>query len=152
MRDDCYESLKIGEGACSVEQLFGESWREDLANLLAKCGEESYECESQVIKASAPPDKVFLLKKGRVEMIASNGRTKRIEECTPGPPKVFGIVDVLSGTTSIEDIRAATPCVFDVIEADDLRRFLGERPDLCFRLTQALSSLCRSSVKRLADV
>jgi CRP-like cAMP-binding protein len=152
MQEDDNNGAKFGEAAFSVEQLFGESWRDDLANLLATGGEESYDSESRVIAAATPPEKVYFLKNGRVQMIASDGSTNIFEACPVCSPKVFGLVDVLSGTKSADDIRAATHCVFDVIKADDIKRFLGQRPELCFRLTRAVSSLCRSSVKRLVNV
>src|ERR1035437_7426820 len=151
MQEDYTNWAKFGEEAFSVEQLFGESWRNDLANLLAAGREESYDCEKRVIAAAASPEKVYFLKNGRVQMIASDGSTNTYEACPVCSSKVFGLVDVLSGTTSADDIRTATRCVFDVIKADDIKQFLGQRPELCFRLTQAVSSLCRHSVERLAN-
>jgi CRP-like cAMP-binding protein len=150
MRDDCNKIFEPGGVAYPAEQLFGDRWHKDLAVLLAESREQKYECESKVIAASDPPDKVFFLKKGGVEMIGASGSVNSIKASQAGSPMVFGLLEALSWTGSANDLRAATPCVFDVIKTDDLTRFLHERPELCFRLTRKISDLCRNSAKRFA--
>lgn len=95
---------------------------------------------------------LFLLKKGRVQLyrIAPNG--KKLVVATLGPGSIFGEMSLVGQGMYNTFAEAVNECVLCVMSRSDVERLMREKPDVAFRIVQALGSRLTELETRLEDI
>jgi CRP/FNR family cyclic AMP-dependent transcriptional regulator len=95
---------------------------------------------------------LFLLKKGRVHLyrIAPNG--KKLIVATLGPGAIFGELSLVGQGMHNTFAEAVDDCVLCVMSRADVERLIREKPDVAFRLVEALGRRLNQLEERLEHI
>lgn len=108
-----------------------------------------FESDEQIFSAGDMPRSIYLLNRGRADLVADYRSQMSSAGCPVGLDQLFGVTEVLSGHKFSMGLRAVTSCEFEVIERSDFVAFLHKQPEVCFRLAAVLSSLYQRTVTSL---
>lgn len=95
---------------------------------------------------------LFLLKQGRVQLyrIAPNG--KKLIVATLGPGAIFGEMSLVGQGMHNTFAEAVDECVLCVMSRSDVERLMREKPEVAFRIVQALGSRLTELETRLENI
>ncbi|MCO5206128.1 MAG: Crp/Fnr family transcriptional regulator [Anaerolineae bacterium] len=95
---------------------------------------------------------LFLLKKGRVQLYRMSSAGKKIVVATLGPGAIFGEMALVGQRMHNTYAQALDECTLCVMSLADVERLLQEKPEVAFRLVQALGERVSTLETRLEDI
>lgn len=95
---------------------------------------------------------LFLLKKGRVQLYRMSPAGKKIVVATLGPGAIFGEMALVGQRMHNTFAQALDECTLCVMSRADIERLLQEKPEVAFRLVQALGERVSTLETRLEDI
>ena len=140
---------RFSYGTISINELFSGLDRCQCKSV-ASIGEHLTVPPSTTLFASGDrPGKIFLHRSGCVLLFWSNGMKRVADASQVDQDRIYGLIEALSGDSFDMTVQTVTKSEFDVMGADDLFNFVRKEPDLCFKLTESLSSLCRTALQNI---
>ena len=94
-----------------------------------------------VFTSTEAPFYIYVHRRGRVALFQDDDIKDIVYACPVGPSCIYGLVEALSGNVYGMSMKTLTNSEFDVIDRDELLRFIQNNPALCFRLAEILSRL-----------
>jgi CRP/FNR family cyclic AMP-dependent transcriptional regulator len=130
--------------------LFADLSERDLAELAQVAVPRRYEPGQAVFREGDSGDTCFVVREGSVRVTRrhSDGRVITLAELRPG--EMFGELAMFGGETRSASVEALEPTRALAILAGDLRRILGQNPDLAVKMLEALANRLRDANERLS--
>jgi CRP-like cAMP-binding protein len=95
---------------------------------------------------------LFLLKKGRVQLYRLSPEGKKIVVATLGPGAIFGEMSLVGQGMYNTFAEAAEECVLCVMSRPDVERLMREKPQVAFRIVEALGKRLIETERQLEEV
>ena len=92
---------------------------------------------------------IYVHRTGRVALFQDDDLKDIALACPVGPKCIYGLVEALSGTAYGATMKTITVSEFDMIDREELLRFIRNQPALCFRLAEILSRLYRQALNSI---
>jgi CRP/FNR family cyclic AMP-dependent transcriptional regulator len=139
------------DSLCSCE-LFAGLDAEELAQIAAIAGQETYQAGDLICAEREVADRLFILCEGRVEVRVrlhssfESGGEMTIEEVEPG--WVFGWSSLVKQQRFTASARALTPATVFAIKADDLNALFDRNAHAGFVIMKQLAEVIASRLRR----
>lgn len=95
---------------------------------------------------------LFLLKKGRVQLYRLSPEGKKIVVATLGPGAIFGEMSLIGQGMYNTFAEAAEECILCVMSRPDVERLMREKPQVAFRIVEALGKRLIETERQLEEV
>jgi CRP-like cAMP-binding protein len=95
---------------------------------------------------------LFLLKKGQVQLYRMSPAGKKIVVATLGPGAIFGEMSLIGQQMHNTFAQALGECTLCVMSSADVERLVQEKPEVAFRMVQALGERVSTLETRLEDI
>jgi len=95
---------------------------------------------------------LFLLKKGRVQLYRLSPGGKKLVVATLGPGTIFGEMSLVGQGMHNTFAEALDDCLLCVMSRTDVERLMREKPEVAFRVVEALGERMTSLESRLEDI
>ena len=95
---------------------------------------------------------LFLLKKGRVELYRLSPDGKKIVVASLGSGAIFGEMSLVGQGMYNTYAEATTECILCVMSRSDVERLMREKPQVAFRLVEALGKRLIQTERQLEDL
>ena len=105
--------------------LFSHCTAEEIIRIAAIAGERRFESGEEIYETNDPPDAIYCVVQGQVDLRSNNGDQERL-----GAQETFGVREILSGRLRTVDATAAQPTVALAINADDFFDLLSNNIDI----------------------
>ncbi len=127
--------------ALQLVDIFAQTDPEALAQLATIAQEQHFRAGEIIYREQGPPDNIFCLIDGEVELLLEGrGTVQRVE-----PNQAFGYIAILDRKPRPCTARAAEDCRILRINADDFFEELADHPGITQGLLETLGSRLRSS-------
>lgn len=124
---------------------------------------ELKEMDRQLTMSSCEPGRIFympeetgevlfLLKKGRVQLYRISPGGKKLVVATLGPGTIFGEMSLVGQGMHNTFAEAVDDCLICVMSRPDVERLMRDKPQVAFRLVEALGERMTSLETRLEDI
>jgi N-acyl-L-homoserine lactone synthetase len=120
--------------------------RQQIEHWLAAFQREFHEQGDYVVKRGDPGDAAFVIVDGRVEVLTPGGTVI----CELGPGDLFGELALLTSQPRTADVVATTDLDLMVLERNEFRRRLREKPAAAAKLLELLASRTAGMVEDLS--
>jgi CRP/FNR family cyclic AMP-dependent transcriptional regulator len=97
------------------------------------------------------PDRVILLRRGYVKVVAAGSEGQEVVLAFRGPGALLGEQALVDGAPRAAGVIAVEPVEMLVVAASRFRQYLDERPRICLALVSLLSRRLRDSDRRLVQ-
>lgn len=121
----------------SADNLFCDLRPDSQKSLAAIKRQKRFRKETVVFAAGELPCCIYILLNGQAQILL-NADLNIFRPVRPA--EIFGLTETSAGRPFEIMLQTITPCVFELIENDDLLRFLLNEPEICFRLVKSLDS------------
>ncbi len=128
----------LSEEILKAVRPFNRLGKRRLGRFISCCREVEYSSHQVIYEEGAPPDKFYLLLKGRlVALSRQDGRDVEIELIKRGTP--FGVISLLTSEPHSVTVRSIEPSLVLEMDKDHFRDFLTRNPLLALDFSRILS-------------
>jgi CRP/FNR family cyclic AMP-dependent transcriptional regulator len=124
---------------------------------------ELEEMDRQITMSSCEPGRIFympeetgevlfLLKKGRVQLYRLSLNGKKLVVATLGPGAIFGEMSLVGQGMHNTFAEAVDECLLCVMSRPDVERLMRDKPQVAFRLVEALGERMTALESRLEEI
>ncbi len=105
-----------------------------LSGLSKACTVREYSTDEAIVKQGNPGIGLFVIVSGRVKIVKTNERGKRLELATHGPGEVIGEFAVLDGAPRSADVVAVEDTTCLVLSSWDFKGFMESHPEVALHI------------------
>ena len=109
-----------------------------------------YEAGTIVLREGDPGDTCYILQRGRARVTRQHADGRTITLTNLGPGEIFGELAMFGGEVRSATVEALDDMQAVAILAGDLKRLLGEHPEIAVKLLGALGEKLREANARIA--
>lgn len=92
------------------------------------------------------PLQIFIHRSGWAVLWPDRSCKRAVHTAEVGSEMIYGLIEVLSGSTFDVSMTGLAESEFETIERDDFLHFICDQPALCFRLIKILSHLYQQTL------
>jgi len=118
--------------------LFAHLSKRQLRNVLEQASEYEYDQGDAIVKDGTLGHSLFVLIAGKARVVKNNRTVARLS-----PGDFFGEIAVLDRRPRTASVVADSPVTCLVLHREDLRKVLGEEPQIAWSMLSALASRLR---------
>jgi CRP/FNR family transcriptional regulator, cyclic AMP receptor protein len=145
-------SLKGEIRLLSMVDILGPLSDEELEDLAKRAPDTFLEQEDILCSPQHGTERLFILKKGRVQLYEVDQSGEEITLSVIEDGNVFGEIALTDQTLEGLYVRAMTPSTVVSLRREDLEDLIKKQPEVGLRLIRALAEKLHASERRYADV
>jgi CRP/FNR family cyclic AMP-dependent transcriptional regulator len=130
--------------------LFTELSEEELEKIARVAVPRSYGAGSIILREGDPGDTCYILRSGRARVVRQHADGRAITLTNLGPGEIFGELAMIDGEVRSATVEAIDDVLAIAILAGDLKRLLGEHPEIAVKLLAALAERLRETNARIS--
>jgi CRP/FNR family transcriptional regulator, cyclic AMP receptor protein len=130
--------------------LFTELSPEELEKVARVAVPRSYPAGSIILREGDPGDTCYILRSGEARVVRQHADGRAITLTNLGPGEIFGELAMFDGEVRSATVEAVDDVRAVAILAGDLKRLLGEHPEIAVKLLGALAARLRETNARIA--
>jgi CRP/FNR family cyclic AMP-dependent transcriptional regulator len=130
--------------------LFSDLSPEELEKVARVAVPRSYPAGSIILREGDPGDTCYILRSGEARVIRQHADGRAITLTNLGPGEIFGELAMFDGEVRSATVEAVADVRAVAILAGDLKRLLGEHPEIAVKLLGALAARLRETNARIA--
>ena len=129
--------------------LFGRLAPDDLERLASATRTATFEPGDDIVEIGEPGRSLYVLTRGRVQVIYPS-RNSEVELARLGPGDFFGEMALLNEKPRSATVRALEPVEAVVLDKEDFRTLLLQRPEVAVKLLEILSVRIRQADEKIS--
>ena len=145
-------SLKEEIRLLSMVDFLGPLSEEEMEDLAKRTPDTFLEQEDILYAPSEGTERLFILKKGRVQLYEVNGEGDEITLSVIEDGNVFGEMALTAQSLKGLYVRALTPATVVSLRREDLEHLIMNKPEVGLRLVRELAQRLHASEARFADM
>ena len=145
-------SLKEEIRLLSMVDFLGPLSEEEMEDLAKRTPDTFLEQEDILYAPSEGTERLFILKKGRVQLYEVNGEGDEITLSVIEDGNVFGEMALTGQSLKGIYVRALTPATVVSLRREDLEHLIMNKPEVGLRLVRELAQRLHASEARFADM
>jgi CRP/FNR family transcriptional regulator, cyclic AMP receptor protein len=130
--------------------LFSELSPGELEKVARVAVPRSYPAGSIILREGDPGDTCYILRSGEARVVRQHADGRAITLTNLGPGEIFGELAMFDGEVRSATVEAVDDVRAVAILAGDLKRLLGEHPEIAVKLLGALAARLRETNARIA--
>src|SRR3954447_4702087 len=130
--------------------LFSELSPSELEKIARVAVPRSYQAGSIILREGDPGDTCYILRSGEARVVRQHADGRAITLTNLGPGEIFGELAMFGGEVRSATVEAVDDVQAVAILAGDLKRLLGEHPEIAVKLLSALGAKLREANARIA--
>jgi CRP/FNR family transcriptional regulator, cyclic AMP receptor protein len=130
--------------------LFSELSAEELEKVARVAVPRSYQAGSIILREGDPGDTCYVLRAGAARVVRQHADGRAITLTNLGPGEIFGELAMFGGEVRSATVEALDDVQAVAILAGDLKRLLGEHPEIAVKLLGALAARLRETNARIS--
>src|SRR3954452_17152109 len=130
--------------------LFNELSENDLERIARVAVPRSYPAGTVILREGDPGDTCYIVRAGRARVTRQHADGRAITLTNLGPGEIFGELAMFGGEVRSATVEAVDDVQAVAILAGDLKRLLGEHPEIAVKLLGALAARLRETNARIA--
>ena len=130
--------------------LFTELSAEELEKVARVAVPRSYPAGSIILREGDPGDTCYILRSGGARVVRQHPDGRAITLTNLGPGEIFGELAMFGGEVRSATVEALDDVQAVAILAGDLKRMLGEHPEIAVKLLGALAARLRETNARIS--
>jgi CRP/FNR family cyclic AMP-dependent transcriptional regulator len=130
--------------------LFSELSAEELEKVARVAVPRSYPAGSVILREGDAGDTCYILRAGGARVVRQHADGRAITLTNLGPGEIFGELAMFGGEVRSATVEALDDVQAVAILAGDLKRMLGEHPEIAVKLLGALAARLRETNARIA--
>jgi CRP/FNR family transcriptional regulator, cyclic AMP receptor protein len=145
-------SLKEEMRLLSMVDFLGPLSEEEMEDLAKRTPDTYLEQEDILYTPKEGTERLFILKKGRVQLYEVNGEGDEITLSVVEDGNVFGEMALTAQSLKGLYVRAITPSMVVSLRREDLEHLIMNKPEVGLRLVRELAQRLHASEARFADM
>jgi CRP/FNR family cyclic AMP-dependent transcriptional regulator len=130
--------------------LFSELSAEELEKIARVAVPRSYLAGAIILREGDPGDTCYILRAGGARVVRQHADGRAITLTNLGPGEIFGELAMFGGEVRSATVEAVDDVQAIAILASDLKRLLGEHPEIAVKLLGALAARLRETNARIS--